>query len=74
MVPPPTWAGVKAEWYGVRTGRVACQAVPGFRVPETEWIRVVSSDSSRCRGGRIVAIRLASMVFPNPGGPIMRML
>jgi len=32
---------------------------------------VVSSDSSRLRGGRIEGIRLASMVLPDPGAPII---
>ena len=37
-------------------------------------MRVVSSDSSGVSGGRIVGIRLASMVLPLPGGPIISRL
>jgi hypothetical protein len=32
-----------------------------------EWILVHSSASSKERGGRMLAIRLASIVFPDPG-------
>ena len=34
-----------------------------------EWILVHSSASSKESGGRIVTIRFASIVFPDPGGP-----
>ena len=43
-------------------------------MPATLWIRVVSMASSSDMGGRIVGMRLASMVFPAPGGPRKMML
>ena len=36
IVPPPTRAGVLAEWWGMRTGRVAINATPGGNSPEME--------------------------------------
>jgi hypothetical protein len=42
--------------------------------PATEWIFVVSLASSKLMGGRIVDKRRASMVLPDPGGPIRIML
>ena len=38
------------------------------------WMRVVSIASFRDMGGRMVGIRLASMVLAAPGGPISRIL
>jgi hypothetical protein len=37
-------------------------------------MRVVSIASSSDIGGKMVGMRLASMVFPAPGGPISKML
>src|SRR5438067_5956312 len=59
----------ETEWCGERKGRVVTSAALAGRRPEIEWILVHSSASSKERGGRIVAIRFASMVFPEPGGP-----
>ncbi len=42
--------------------------------PTTECILVVSKASSKVIGGKILGKRLASMVFPAPGGPIKIML
>jgi hypothetical protein len=42
--------------------------------PATLWIFVVSSASSKVKGGRNGGHGLASMVLPEPGGPIIRML
>jgi len=42
--------------------------------PATEWILVVSRASCRLRGGIIVGIRFANIVFPDPGGPIIMIL
>ena len=38
--------------------------------PRTLWIRVTSSASSRASGGRIDGSRRASIVLPEPGGPL----
>jgi len=40
--------------------------------PAAEWIRVTSSASSWCSGGRRPGSREASMVLPEPGGPTNR--
>ena len=58
----------------MRTGRVATSDCPGSRSPRAEYTRVVSSDSTAVSGGSTVGIRLASIVLPAPGGPIIRML
>ena len=58
----------RAEW---ALGDEACC---GSSTPATEWIFVVSSASSNVSGARMEGRRLASMVLPEPGGPIMRML
>ena len=42
--------------------------------PATEWIFVNSSAASNSSGGMIVGRRFASIVLPEPGGPISRML
>ena len=38
------------------------------------WILVVSIASANVSGGRIPASRFASIVLPDPGGPIIRTL
>jgi hypothetical protein len=42
--------------------------------PATLWIWVVDSASSKVKGGRMPGNRFASMVLPDPGGPIIRTL
>jgi len=74
MTPPPTSAAAEDEWCGVRTGRTAISDWPGASSPRAEYTRVVSSDSAGVSGGRIVGIRLASIVLPDPGGPIINRL
>ena len=45
--------------------------MPSWRsTPATEWIFVTSSASSKLRSGKIVGTARASMVFPEPGGPM----
>jgi hypothetical protein len=46
-------------------------ALAGSR-PLIEWILVHSSASSKESGGRMVTIRFARIVFPEPGGPTRR--
>jgi hypothetical protein len=43
-------------------------------MPAMLWILVVSIASSKVSGGSTPASRLASMVLPEPGGPIMSTL
>jgi hypothetical protein len=39
-------------------------------LPDTECILVVSRDSARVSGGKIVGNLLANIVLPAPGGPM----
>ena len=66
----------RRRWCGAASGRDACPPVrwSASRTPATLWILVVSSASSKVSGGRMVAMRLASMVLPEPGGPIISRL
>ena len=72
--PPPTIAGADAPWWGARKGGTETSARPGGSNPETEWMRVTSSASSRASVGRMPGSRRASIVFPVPGGPMSRRL
>ena len=73
IVPPPTSPASEMVWCGARNGRTATSARPSS-TPVTLWILVVSRASGRVRSGRMVGSRLASMVFPEPGGPIITTL
>src|SRR5262245_22866167 len=69
IAPPPIKPASEIVWCGDRKGRVLIN--PYFSVsPTTLWIFVDSRASSNSKGGRIVGIRFASIVFPEPGGPI----
>ena len=68
--PPPTSPASDAEWWGLRNGRTP-DRIAAIDSPATEWIRAVSSASSCERGGKSEGSREASMVLPDPGGPIM---
>src|SRR5437667_384062 len=72
--PPPISPASEMVWCGARNGRRATSDSPSARTPATEWILVVSSASSRLILGRTVGSRRASIVFPDPGGPIIRRL
>ena len=61
--------GVKDIRTTERNGRVVIRVARAGSKPEIEWILVHSNASSKERGGRMVAIRFASIVFPEPGGP-----
>ena len=61
-------------WWGARKGRRPTRPSSRVRMPATEWILVVSMASSKDMGGRMVGMRRASMVLPEPGGPIIRTL
>jgi len=72
--PPPINPASEMVWWGDRNGRTPTNPAPASSTPATLWILVVSRASSKVKGGRIVGMRLASMVLPEPGGPIIRML
>ena len=60
-------------WCGARDCRAATSPPPACN-PATLWMRVTSIASARVIGGRIDGSRLASIVFPAPGGPLIRRL
>src|SRR5438445_3401471 len=72
--PPPINPASEIVWCGARNGRRATNDSPSGSTPATEWILIVSSASSRPILGRIVGRRRASIVFPEPGGPIIRVV
>ncbi len=74
ICPPPTIATSDKVWCGERKDRVAISDWPWMRRPTALWILVVCSASSKVISGSIVGILLASIVFPDPGGPIISML
>ncbi len=59
-----------AEWCGRRKGRTPA-STPSMGSPTTECTTAASSISSSVKGGRIEPMREASIVLPEPGGPIM---
>src|SRR5438552_336637 len=67
--PPPRSAASEMEQWGARTGRLVTSGRPSRR-PATLWIIVTSIASSSASGGRIDGRRRASMVLPEPGGPM----
>ena len=66
-------AGVGDRVMRERNGRVVISARPSSR-PITECTLVVSIASSKVIAGRIDGSRFASIVLPEPGGPIIRTL
>ncbi len=74
MAPPPISPASLMVWCGERNGRVPTSPRESSSTPATLWMRVVSMASSSDIGGRIVGMRLASIVFPAPGGPMKIML
>ncbi len=73
-MPPPISPASEMVWWGERKGRVPTRPLVESSTPATLWILVVSRASSKVSGGRMVGMRLASMVLPEPGGPIIRRL
>ena len=57
-------------WCGARNGGSVRSGAPGAMRPATEWMVLTSNASSAESGGRRSGSRLASIVFPAPGGPI----
>src|SRR5438094_4437884 len=74
ITPPPISPASEMVWCGARNGRAPTRPEGESSTPATLWILVVSSASSKVKGGRIEGMRLASMVLPEPGGPIIKML
>ena len=72
VVPPPIIATAEALWCGARNGGRVTSPVVGSPSPATEWTRVASREVARSRGGSRSGRRVASMVFPEPGGPTIR--
>ncbi len=72
--PPPSRPASETVWCGARKGRTLSSPTPLGSAPATLWICVVSTASGKVSGGRIPGKRLASMVLPEPGGPIISTL
>ena len=72
-VPPPHMDTVVAVWCGERKGRTSTMP-PEPSMPATECIFVTSKASSKDMSGKIDNTDFANMVFPEPGGPISKML
>ena len=56
---------------GARNGGRLTSALSGWSQPAAGWMRVTVTASSGQSGGRRPGRRSASMVLPEPGGPIM---
>ena len=72
--PPPLMATEETVWCGERKGRRVTMGTAASVLPATEWISVASVISRRLMSGRMPGRRLASMLLPAPGGPIIRTL
>ena len=73
-MPPPAMPPAEIVWWGERKGRWVSRGWSFVVRPMTEWICVASSASRRVMGGRMDGSRRASMLLPEPGGPIMAAL
>ena len=73
-VPPPRSPMELTVWCGARNGRRVTNLPPPLATPATECMRDTSSASSTASGGSMDGMRRASIVFPDPGEPIIRML
>ena len=72
--PPPVSPAADTVWWGERNGRVRMSGTCFVIFPEMEYSFVVSMVSSQVISGRMEGSRLASILLPAPGGPIIRML
>ena len=61
-------------WWGERNGLTRISPFPPFNRPQALYTRVTSRLSSPVRGGRMVGMRLAIIVFPAPGLPTIKRL
>ena len=72
VAPTPASPEVDTVWCGALNGlRVTSAPLPS---PLALWTLVTSMRSSMVSGGRMPGILRASMVFPEPGGPLMMTL
>ena len=71
FAPPPIIAILLDVWCGLTNGLLFISLPLSLISPATEWIFVVSSASFYVIGGRIEGIRLAIIVLPLPGLPII---
>ena len=67
--PPPTSAATLALWCGASNGGRRASDSTGS--PHSERIEATWMAASSSRGGRMPGSRLASIVLPAPGGPLM---
>ena len=74
IAPPPASATGESVWCGDLNGLDVTSETPSGSIPATEWSFVVPIASSKESGGSIVGIRFASILFPVPGEPIIRIL
>ena len=74
LLPPPTSATAEMVWCGDLNGRLVMSPLKEDILPATELTLVVSMASCKVSGGRMEDKRLASMLLPEPGGPIMMTL
>lgn len=68
--PPPTSPANVAEWCGLRNGRTPPR-IGSTSSPATECTTAVSMASASDSGGRMDGSLDASMVLPEPGGPVI---
>ena len=68
--PPPTSPATEIVWWGARKGRSVNRPCPGRSLPATDQMEVVSTASSKESAGKSVGMRRASIVLPEPGGPM----
>ena len=69
-LPPPRIAGAEALWCGASNGGVRTSSRSGVPPAVRERMAVTSMAASSSSGGRMLGSRSASMVFPDPGGPV----
>ena len=74
FVPPPIMETCDDVWWGFRNGGYAIYGVSSDKRPAILWIFVTSIDSSNESGGRIPGSARAKIVFPPPGGPVIKIL
>ena len=74
IIPPPISHRIRDGMVRGSKGTMRHNPSSASRTPATECIFVVSSASSNRSGARIDGSRFASIVFPEPGGPIINTL
>ncbi len=72
QLPPPTRETMEAWWCGARKGGRSKSSPSGRAQPAAEWMRATVRASADVSGGSRPSRRSASIVLPEPGGPIIR--